>query len=252
MNLFLKTLICIGIGYFIGTINPSYIIAKIKGFDIRKRGSGNAGASNALIVFGKAVGIFCALFDIYKACLAIEITRRIILPDFTNAFIITGTAAIIGHMYPWYMKLKGGKGLACLGGVVLIYDWKFFLVLLAIEIIIVLATDYICFVPMTASIIFPIAYGIMESDFKGASIFLIATILILFKHTENIVRIRNKSELHFSYLWNKDKETKRMSESGIDIDVTKDKANDKATPNNEEVTVENEEESTDKQTASQI
>ena len=62
MNSFLKALISILIGYTIGTINPSYLIAKIKGFDIRKRGSGNAGASNALIVFGKAVGVFCAFF----------------------------------------------------------------------------------------------------------------------------------------------------------------------------------------------
>lgn len=241
MSLLIKTLICIGVGYFIGAINPSYLIAKAKGFDIRKRGSGNAGASNALIVFGKAMGIFCALFDIYKACLAIELTRRVILPGFSHAFIITGTAAIVGHMYPWYMKLKGGKGLACLGGVVLMYDWKFFLALLAIEIVIVLATDYICFVPMTASIIFPIAYGILEKDFKGASIFLIATILILFKHAENIVRIRSKTELHFSYLWNKDKEKQRMNENGVDIDVTRDNVvtNTKASNNESNSTKEN-------------
>ena len=228
MNIFLKVLICAAIGYCIGTINPSFLIAKIKGFDIRKRGSGNAGASNALIVFGKAVGIFCALFDIYKACLAIEITRRIIFPDFSLAFIITGTAAIVGHMFPFYMKLKGGKGLACLGGVVLMYDWKFFLILLAIEIIIVLATDYICFVPMTASIIFPITYGILEDTFLGAAIFLIATVLILFKHAENIMRIRNKTELHFSYLWNKEKEKQRMNENGVNLDISQDNVEEKA------------------------
>lgn len=222
MNSFLKALICILIGYTIGTINPSYLIAKIKGFDIRKRGSGNAGASNALIVFGKAVGVFCAFFDIYKACFAIELTRRVIFPDYGLAFIVTGAAAIIGHMYPFYMKFKGGKGLACLGGVVLMYDWKFFLILLAIEIIVVLATDYICFVPMTASVIFPIAYGFFEKSFQGACIFLIATILILFKHAENIVRIRSKTELHFSYLWNKEKELERMKENDINLDVSKD------------------------------
>lgn len=231
MNIWLKILICVAVGYIIGTVNPSYIIAKIKGFDIRKKGSGNAGASNALIVFGKVVGIFCALFDIYKACLAIEITRRIIFPEFELAFIITGTAAIIGHMFPWYMKFKGGKGLACLGGVVLMYDWKFFLILLAIEIVIVLATDYICFVPMTASVIFPVTYGFLEHSFKGAAIFLIATIFILFKHAENIIRIRNKTELHFSYLWNKEKEKQRMNENGVDIDMSHDKINEKAQEN---------------------
>ena len=221
MNEFLMALICAAIGYMIGAINPSYIISKARGFDIRKKGSGNAGASNALIVFGKAIGIFCAIFDIYKACLAIELTRRVIFPDFQLAFIVTSTAVIIGHMYPFYMGFKGGKGLACLGGVVLMYSWKYFLILLAIEIIVVLATDYICFVPMTASIIFPVTYGILESSLKGACIFLIATIFMLFKHAENIVRIRNKSELHFSYLWNKEKEIKRMNDNDINIDVSK-------------------------------
>ncbi len=221
MNELLMALICAAIGYMIGAINPSYIISRIKGFDIRKKGSGNAGASNALIVFGKAVGILCALFDIYKACLAIELTRRVIFPEFELAFIITSTAVIIGHMYPFYMGFKGGKGLACLGGAVLMYSWKYFLILLAIEIIVVLATDYICFVPMTASIIFPVTYGILEGSLKGACIFLIATIFILFKHAENIIRIRNKSELHFSYLWNKEKEIKRMSDNDISIDVSK-------------------------------
>ena len=109
MHELLMALICAVIGYMIGAVNPSYIISKIKGFDIRKKGSGNAGASNALIVFGKAVGILCALFDIYKACLAIELTRRVIFPEFELAFIITSTAVIIGHMYPFYMGFKAAR-----------------------------------------------------------------------------------------------------------------------------------------------
>ena len=216
---FLKSLACVAIGYFIGSINPSYIIAKAKGFDIRKKGSGNAGASNALIVFGKTIGLFCALFDIFKAYWAIEIVQKGLFTDFRLGFILTGTAAIIGHMYPVYMKFKGGKGLACLGGVILAYDWRFFLILLAVEIVIVLATDYICFVPMSASIIFPIVYGIREHSFQEACIFLIATIFILLKHAENIMRIRANSELHFSYLWNKEREMKRMNDNDIKIDV---------------------------------
>ena len=87
------------------------------------------------------------------------------------------------------------------------------------EIVIVLATDYICFVPMSASIIFPIVYGIREHSFQQACIFLIATIFILVKHAENIMRIRSNSELHFSYLWNKEKEMQRMNEKDIKIDV---------------------------------
>ena len=103
--------ICCGlIWYFIGTINPSYFIAKRRGFDIRTKGSGNAGASNALILFGKLLGIICALLDIAKAYLAILLTEAL-FPEFRYAYAITGVACVIGHIFPFYMKFKGGKGL---------------------------------------------------------------------------------------------------------------------------------------------
>lgn len=221
MNLVLKILICAIIGYLIGTINPSYIIGKIQGFDIRKKGSGNAGASNALIMFGKIVGILCAIFDIAKASFAVFLTSKIIFPDFKLAFIISSVSVILGHMFPFYMGFKGGKGLACLGGVILMYNWIYFLILLACEIVLVLIVDYICFVPLTASVVFPVCYGIIEKDILGATIFLIATASIFYKHIENLKRIRTKSELHFSYLWNKDKEMERMDENSIKIDTNK-------------------------------
>lgn len=221
MNLVLKILICVIIGYLIGTINPSYIIGKIQGFDIRKKGSGNAGASNALIMFGKITGILCAIFDIAKASFAVFLTSKIIFPDFKLAFIISSVSVILGHMFPFYMGFKGGKGLACLGGVILMYNWIYFLILLACEIVLVLIVDYICFVPLTASVVFPVYYGIIEKDILGATIFLIATASIFYKHIENLKRIRTKSELHFSYLWNKDKEMERMDENNIKIDTNK-------------------------------
>ena len=62
-----KILLCILFGYLVGCINPTYIIGRLRGIDVRKHGSGNAGASNALILMGKYIGIFSALFDIFKA-----------------------------------------------------------------------------------------------------------------------------------------------------------------------------------------
>ncbi len=201
--------LCILIGYVIGTINPSYIFSKLHGSDIRKKGSGNAGASNALIVYGKAVGILCAIFDIAKAGIAIWIARTI-YPNFELAFAITGVSAILGHIFPFYMRFRGGKGLASLGGMIFAYNWIVFLIMLAVEIVIVLITNYICFVPMTAAVVFPIVYGVMEQDIIGALILLIAAVVILFKHKENIKRIQNNTEAHFSLLWNREKELERI------------------------------------------
>ena len=209
---FLFYMICIAVGYLVGTVNPAYIISKIRGFDIRKKGSGNAGASNAVIVLGRFIGVFCALFDILKATLVIWLMGRL-FPTLDYSFAVVGVACIVGHIFPFYMKFRGGKGLACLGGVVLAYDWRVFLIMLAGEILVAILTNYICFVPVTAGIIFPVVYGIMRRDLWGALILLAAGLLIAYRHKDNFKRIRNGSEARLSYLWNKDKEIERLQKN---------------------------------------
>ena len=200
----MKYVLCILIGYLIGAINPSYIIAKLRGFDIREKGSKNAGASNALILFGKVLGIGCALFDIAKATFAIWLCGKL-FPELTYSFAVTGVACILGHVFPFYMNFKGGKGLACLGGMILAFDWRVFLIMLAAEIVVAIATDYICLVPLTASAVFPIVCGIMRQDARGALIISLILPLMIYKHKENLKRIKQKTEMPFSFLWNKDK-----------------------------------------------
>ena len=200
----MKYVLCILIGYLIGAINPSYIIAKLRGFDIREKGSKNAGASNALILFGKVLGIGCALFDIAKATFAIWLCGKL-FPELTYSFAVTGVACILGHVFPFYMKFRGGKGLACRGGMILAFDRRVFLIMLAAEIVVAIATDYICFVPLTASAVFPIVYGIMRQDAWGALIIAVILPLMIYKHKENLKRINQKTEMPFSFLWKKEK-----------------------------------------------
>ena len=185
------------------------MIAKAKGFDIRTKGSGNAGASNALILFGKLTGFFCALFDIAKAYFIIMLSE-VLFEKFELAFVITGTFCVIGHIFPFYMKFKGGKGLASLSGMVLYYDFKVFLILLVTAIIIVLVSDYICFVPIIASIVFPFIYLFSEHNMLGFLVLFGITFSVIFRHAENLKRIRLGTEMHLSYLWNPEKEMKRM------------------------------------------
>ena len=211
---------CIILGYLIGSVNPSYLIARSKGFDIRKKGSGNAGASNALIVLGKLVGVVCALFDIAKAFFIIWLTG-VMFQGQPYVFAVTGTACILGHIFPFYMKFRGGKGLACLAGTILAYNPLVFAIMLACEAVIVLVTNYICFVPMTASVIFPFVYGFMQKDLWGALILALAAPVILWRHRENIRRIRSGTELRFSYLWNKEKERERLQEVYNEEDKTR-------------------------------
>ena len=203
---------CISVGYLLGAINPAYLISRIRGFDIRRKGSGNAGASNAMIVLGKAVGVFCALFDIGKTCLAIWLTGML-FPSLPYRFVLSGSSCVLGHIFPFYMTFKGGKGLACLGGMVLMYDWRVFLVLLSAEGVVLLLSKYLCFVPITGSVAFSVIYGVINHDLFGALILMGVAVVILFKHKENLRRILCGSEARICYLWNKEKETARLREN---------------------------------------
>lgn len=208
MNYLIRLFTCAIFCYVVGTVNPAYIISKIKGFDIRNAGSGNAGGSNALITMGKRIGVLCMVFDIVKAYVAVRLSMSLI-PDDVLVPAIATTAVILGHMFPATMGFKGGKGLACLGGSLLAYSPALAMVFLAVELILVFAVNYIVVVPITASLVYPIVYYYIEGSIGGALILAIATVAILHKHRLNIRRIKEGKEVHFSFLWNRQKEIDR-------------------------------------------
>ena len=215
MPIWLSVILCGLLGYMLGCINPAYIIARIRGFDIRSRGSGNAGASNAVITMGKAVGVFSALFDIFKAwlavCIAVRCFKGLSVGDTLVAGEIAGVACVLGHMFPVFLAFRGGKGLACMGGMILYMNWKAFLFLLGGELLLVLVTDYICVAPLSLSAVFPIIRGIQTGSWAPAVILCVVIPAIWYKHAVNIRRIADGTEVHFSYLWNKESETDRIS-----------------------------------------
>lgn len=205
----MQFVLCALFGYMIGNINPAYIISRLKGFDIRERGSGNAGASNAVITMGKRAGAFIALFDISKATAAVLIGARL-FPRIALAKIISGSFCILGHIFPIMMHFHGGKGLASLGGMILAYSPDFFLGLLTFELILGFTIDYICVVPVSGSVIFTICYAFVTGNPVGTVILSIVSLVILFKHIPNFKRIFNGTEARISFLWKKDEEIKRI------------------------------------------
>lgn len=209
MNYFMQLLACAFFSYVVGTFNPSFIISKLKGFDIRKAGSGNAGGSNALITMGKRVGIICMILDIIKAFAAVRLSM-LIIPDDPVIPALATTSVIIGHMFPATMGFKGGKGLACLGGSMLAYDPILAMIFLAIEIVLVLVVDYIVVVPITVSVSYPVVFYLRESSIPALGVLLVSTLAMLYKHKGNLVSIKEGREVHFSFLWNRDKELSRI------------------------------------------
>ena len=214
-------LLCAVSGYAVGCLNPAYLIARRKGFDIRSAGSGNAGGSNALITMGKGIGIFCMLFDILKAIAVILLWERC-LPGRRFVYPITAVSVVAGHCFPFYLKFRGGKGLASLSGSVLAFLPIIFGVMLALEALLLFASDYLCLVPITASVVFPFLYGFLTRDISGACVLLLLPLMIVYRHRVNLKRIRKRTELRFSYLWKKEEETARIT--GHDADDSTDTA----------------------------
>lgn len=207
-NSYYPLIICFLVGYIIGNINPAYLIGLTKGFDIRTRGSGNPGASNAMLILGKKAGVFCALFDIFKGFAAYKI-GFMLYPDIHIAGMISGIACVLGHMYPALLKFKGGKGLASIAGVALAYDLKIFGILLLIEIVIAFTTNYISMVPTTGSVIFFVILYFIEG-LPYALLILPALLTIWYKHLINFKRIRYGVEGKIESFWNKKKDKERL------------------------------------------
>lgn len=199
---------CCAIGYLLGNLNPAFLFAKYKGYDPRVDGSGNAGASNAFILAGKLAFFTTAILDILKAFLACRLCRWL-FPSLSVAEQIGGVSCILGHMFPAVLRFRGGKGLASIGGVILSWDWRAFLILLALAILIAFLTNYLCFVAPVMSLLLPGLYYWQTRNLPAALILLIPAVPVFCKHFPNFRRIREGTEVRMSYLWNKDGELKR-------------------------------------------
>ena len=189
------------IGYLFGCLNTAKIVAKLKGVDIKKVGTNNAGASNVFISVGKIYGVIAALGDILKSFIACWIVFWLFNQNFGLA-VFSGIMAVIGHIFPFWMKFNGGKGLASLMGVILFIDWSLFVFLGIILIVITLATDYIALGTLAVATFMPIYTALIKLDkltenYVFAVSFAVLAVIIWYKHKENLVRIKNGTEIGF-------------------------------------------------------
>lgn len=180
----MEFVLCILWGYIIGSFNPSILFSKQKSIDLRRNGTGNPGATNALMIMGKKTGITVMIIDITKAVFAVK-TAQLIFPIVKSAALICGTAAVLGHIFPFYLKFKGGKGVAAFGGMILAFDPKLFLFLLITGFIIMMIVNSGVVLTLYSVIMFPLLITVFyESDHIIPS--LIASTIVAYKHIPNI------------------------------------------------------------------
>ena len=183
------------IGYVIGSLNMALLLARLRGVDLGAGGSGNPGASNALILMGWKAGVLVGLHDIGKAVAAVWLAR-LLFPGAALCGTVAGVACVIGHMFPFYLRFRGGKGFAAYLGMTLALNWRFALLLAAAIVVLLLLTDYIVVGTMTTVISFP-AYCAVTHHYAMAALLCVASAIIVYKHRANLARIANGTEIGF-------------------------------------------------------
>ncbi len=180
--------------YLLGCSNLAFYISKMKSVNLRAGGSGNLGASNATALLGWQAGIAVALHDIGKAALAV-ILSRICFPAAPYIGAVAGVASVLGHIFPFYLNFKGGKGFASYFGMTLALNWKLALVLAVLVFLVTVITDYIVVGTTLTVVSVPVYLGIAQHSFLFALILCTATVVIIYKHRMNYVRICKGTEM---------------------------------------------------------
>ncbi|QAA22624.1 glycerol-3-phosphate 1-O-acyltransferase PlsY [Sporolactobacillus terrae] len=182
------------ISYLIGSISFSYLITKkIKKIDIRKTGSGNAGATNTLRVLGTGPAVGVLLLDVLKGVISILIAQAFGLPEWAVA--LSGLASIIGHDFPIYYGFKGGKGVATTIGVFFMIMPLYALIAGVITLLIIFATRFVSLGSLFFLLAVPVLGWIFHNYSAGVLVvaFLI-TILAFYQHRANINRLIHGKE----------------------------------------------------------
>ena len=190
----------IGCGYLCGSVPFGYLAGKLKGIDIRQHGSGNIGATNAIRVLGKGIGIPVFILDMVKGWLPVFLAQLWIsntgaeIEMVSLGKVLAGFAAVLGHMFTFWLGFKGGKGIATTGGVLagislagMLGGWVGFLTFL-------FATGYVSAGSLAAALGVPLGMAVQmwregQWDFVLLGFGLVVMVLAILRHTSNIKRL---------------------------------------------------------------
>ncbi len=202
------------IAYLIGSVNFSVIISKkMAGFDVREKGSGNAGSTNVLRTVGKKAAVLTLICDILKGVISILIAIFIgsIVKDVNKELLvqIAGIAVVLGHTFPIFFGFKGGKGVATSLGVILMSNWQIGLICLVFALVLMALTRMVSLGSCGAAVLFPVLtlfmnenYTVLTDGKSGKTYFIysiILAIIVLYNHRSNIKRILNGTENKLSF-----------------------------------------------------
>lgn len=200
MGSFFSIILGILSAYLIGSIPTSFILGKtLKGIDIRQLGSGNVGATNLLRVVGKIPALIALVIDILKGALVVTFAANYFYQfienlDYEFYRVLLGTIAICGHIWPIFLKFKGGKGVATTVGISVVIAPLAFFVSGAAWLLVFFFTNYVSLASITLAVVFPIFAVLLGQPFPVVLFAVAICILSAYKHKENIKRLLKGQE----------------------------------------------------------
>ena len=198
------------IAYCIGSISFSVIISKkMAGFDVREKGSGNAGSTNMLRSVGKKAAALTLVLDVLKGIVSVIIAIILgnIIPDMNKELLvqIAGIAVVLGHTFPVFFGFKGGKGVATSLGILIMSNWQIGLICLVFGVILIVLTRMVSLGSCAAAVLFPVLTLFITENYivtqgSGYLIYsIILAVIVLFNHRSNIKRILAGKENKISF-----------------------------------------------------
>lgn len=193
-------LIIIGIiGYLIGSLNFSIILSDSKKDDVRRHGSGNAGATNMLRTYGIKMAVATFALDALKTVasyfIGYHVARYFGIKEVVGCAIFAATVCILGHCFPLYFGFKGGKGVTNCGILLILIDWKIAMIALVIFVLVVAVTKYVSLGSICGALSFAVMKLCIGGHNSGFYAYLFALALfIVFMHRKNIVKLIKGTE----------------------------------------------------------
>ena len=190
------------ISYFLGSIPFAFIVPKIFGIgDIRKVGSGNVGATNVLRTGKKSLAFLVLILDSLKGFLPVFLITNLYINNFEYFFIIIfiSSFAILGHIFPIWLKFQGGKGVATYIGFIFSIDYILGLIFLIIWLLIATLSRYSSLSSIVSLILMPFILFIFSYQSNDILLFIAISIIIILKHYSNIKRLISKKETKISF-----------------------------------------------------
>jgi glycerol-3-phosphate acyltransferase PlsY len=201
----MEYILAVVIGYLFGCSSMALYVSKFKKVDLTKEGSGALTTSNTVTQVGFKIGLLVFFHDVFKAVFAILI-MRLIYPDAIISHWLAGFCAVLGHIFPFYNKFKGGKGHASCVGVIYTMAPLYALIMTPVVIAVIFLTDYIALGGFATAIAIT-AYLFCTGQWIAGIFSLVVLAIIVLKHIENLKRIKNGTEKKVSTLYKKKKPT---------------------------------------------